>query len=120
MSQVLLRNQLAAVQLSVILDRDNSSNVIESYTFSFEYGIDPSTAMKHLKGTIFSRPRGEAVTVRTTLSGIWLISQHLMELSLKLPDLPCEHDVWKIILEAEGLIINGYRCPLPYSTSILH
>ena len=88
----LRRGVLDSMQLSVILDKDKPSNVLESYTFKFQY------TEGQLDGMMVSSPRGTPVTLRDARSSLATLNRFLMELTEGLPDLPrkfcCKLDLY--------------------------
>ena len=88
--EALSRSFLSAVQLSIVLDKDHISKVIESYTFSFKY-IDTASIEapgKRLQGMMISGSHGRPVTINNARAGLETISRYLIQLTQYLPDLP--------------------------------
>ena len=84
----LAKSYLAAVQLSVILEKNKPENVIETYTFAFRYTTNPLTSELQLGDLELSSSNGKAATIRSARSGIRMLSRHLVGLVQGLPDLP--------------------------------
>ncbi|EEQ30460.1 conserved hypothetical protein [Microsporum canis CBS 113480] len=84
------RNVLEAIQLTVFVDKQNPSHVLESYTFSFNY-TEGVQALKRgleavsLETTVHST---EVKTFRTAKQGLEMIIRRLITLSTFLPILP--------------------------------
>ncbi|MCJ1372482.1 DNA binding protein [Loxospora ochrophaea] len=84
----LKRNFLAAVQLSVVLDENNPSNVVESYTFSFKYSNHSKSIDRHLVGVTTPGSQDEPVTLESARYDQQEIFCDLVNLTQQLPDLP--------------------------------
>ena len=84
----LSKNVLAGLQFSIILDRDKPSEIIESYTFTIEYSMDPETSLRQLVGLTVSPSGGGPVTLVDVRSGLKTIWKHLSHTVERLPELP--------------------------------
>jgi meiosis-specific protein HOP1 len=82
---------LASLQLSILLDKDNPANVVEAYTFTFEYTKKPSEERRELNGVTLTGPGGGQTTVRSMRNGLHGIVRGLIEFIKTLPDLPGLH-----------------------------
>ncbi|KAM5455468.1 hypothetical protein McanCB49686_003726 [Microsporum canis] len=88
------RNVLEAIQLTVFVDKQNPSHVLESYTFSFNY-TEGVQALKRgleavsLETTVHST---EVKTFRTAKQGLEMIIRRLITLSTFLPILPSKDE----------------------------
>ena len=97
---VLSRSFLSAVQLSIILDKNDVGKVVESYTFNFTYGSVTSIkppSKKH-QAMIIYRSQGNPITITTARGGLEMISRYLIQLTQHLPDLPGKSSTWMEIL----------------------
>ena len=81
-SDALKRHFLASVQLSIILDKNRPSEVIESYNFTVGY------KESRLSGLVFSSGTQRPVTIKSAKHGLNMIIRYLIELVQTLPDLP--------------------------------
>ena len=77
-----MRHFLASVQLNIILDKKQPSEVVESYTFTFNY------EETHLKGLAISSGTRQPVTIKSAKHGLNMMIRYLIELIQTLPDLP--------------------------------
>ncbi|KAF3490534.1 uncharacterized protein GIQ15_00051 [Arthroderma uncinatum] len=84
------KNVLEAVQLTVFVDKENPSHVLESYTFSFNYTRGVHELSRGLE-TVSLETTGrstEVKTFRTAKLGLEMIIRRLITLSTFLPILP--------------------------------
>lgn len=81
------RNVLRAIQLNIFEDAKIPSNVVETYTFTFNY-IHSSGNGVVLSGMEMKGPRGEAVTVKNAKYAMQMFIRRLIALCGTLPDLP--------------------------------
>lgn len=79
---------LASMQLSIILDRNDPSNVVESYGFYFSYSEVTNSQSAGLNTIIMANHDGKSITVRSARYGLNMIIKYLIQLSQTLPDLP--------------------------------
>jgi hypothetical protein len=79
---------LAAVQFSIITGLKDPSQILESYTFNFQYLENDDNADRQLVGLTFHDPRGEPVTIISARYGLLQIVHHLIKLNVNLPALP--------------------------------
>ena len=79
---------LASVQLSVIPDKTKRQNVIEAYTFTFEYGSRSSTDQLQFNGIVIAGTQGRKVTIRNARKGLDHLMRNLVVLTESLPYLP--------------------------------
>ena len=79
---------LAAVQLSIIVDEANPSNVIETYTFSFTYTSNANVVGRRLAEMVLSGPDGKQVTIQDARSGLWSLVRQFLAINNFLPNLP--------------------------------
>ena len=75
---------LDKMQLSIILDKDKPSNVIESYTFNFKY------SQRRLDGMVLSSEHGQPITLKDARTSLATLTRYLLHLTQGLPDLPRE------------------------------
>lgn len=85
--EALQRNVLRAIQLNIFEDAKIPSNVVETYTFTFNY-IHSSGNGVVLSGMEMKGPRGEAVTVKNAKYAMQMFIRRLIALCGTLPDLP--------------------------------
>ncbi|KAK2757653.1 DNA binding protein [Arachnomyces sp. PD_36] len=88
--EALEKNVLEAVQLTVFVDKDAPSNVLESYTFSFKYAGASDDVTNRLS-SISLEQTGLTADMKTTRSaklGLEMIVRRLITLSTFLPLLP--------------------------------
>ncbi|TQB76114.1 DNA binding protein [Monascus purpureus] len=86
----LKRNVLEAVQLTVLVDKDMPTNVLESYTFTFKYTGGPGDMSSRLE-SLSLHPVGCVADMKTAQSarmGLEMIVRRLITLSAFLPNLP--------------------------------
>lgn len=86
MFDALSKSILAAVQLSVILDKNEPSNAVEMYTFAFRY--KSSNTGPQLGQVTFTGAHGCPVTISSAQSGLQKIVGYLTQVAEVLPDLP--------------------------------
>lgn len=84
----LLRKNLSAVQFSIITGSKDPSNILESYTFNFQYIDNDSNTDRRLIGLTLLDPHGEPVTIISARYGLLQIVHHLIKLNVNLPALP--------------------------------
>lgn len=72
------------MQLSIILEKDKPSNVLESYTFKFTY------KEHRLDGMVVSSKHGKPITLRDARSSLATLNRYIKSLTQDLPDLPRE------------------------------
>lgn len=82
------KGYLDSLQLSILLERHNSDNVVESYTFSFSYRNNPISKQHEVNGVVFKDLQGSSVTVTDARQGLDMIMSHLVQLTSRLPHLP--------------------------------
>ncbi|OAL62938.1 hypothetical protein A7C99_5323 [Trichophyton rubrum] len=88
------KNVLEAVQLTVFVDKENPSHVLETYTFSFNYTDGGVNELKKgleavsLETNVLTT---EIKTFRTAKQGLEMIIRRLITLSTFLPILPSEN-----------------------------
>lgn len=63
-------------------------NILESYTFSFDYHTDVSNGRSQIVGLKFSETDGVPVTIRSARSGLARIIDRLLVMDIRLPALP--------------------------------
>lgn len=81
---------LEAIQLTILVDKETPSNVLESYTFSFKYSGAPGDVDSHLESLALD-PVGcvaDMKTAQTARTGLEMIVRRLITLSAFLPTLP--------------------------------
>lgn len=86
----LKKNVLEAVQLTVLVDKDMPTNVLESYTFTFKYTGGPGDMSSRLE-SLSLHPVGCVADMKTAQSarmGLEMIVRRLITLSAFLPNLP--------------------------------
>lgn len=83
-----MQKDLSGVQFSIFADVANPSNVLESYTFSFEYSKRISGGEHQLIGLALSGPRGKPVSMTSARSGLEKLVGRLIQIDVTLPDLP--------------------------------
>ncbi|MCJ1472201.1 DNA binding protein [Lambiella insularis] len=86
--EVLSKKLLAGVQLSIILDREKPSSIIESYAFTIKYKDNGGTSGRQLEGLTVSASQDETVTLKDARSGLDLLTRHLSHRVENFPDLP--------------------------------
>ncbi|KAL1956286.1 hypothetical protein VTO42DRAFT_7459 [Malbranchea cinnamomea] len=87
--EALSKNILEAVQLTVFVDKDHPTNVLESYTFSFKYTGDVRDVNSRLASiSLESGYTADMKTLRTAKHGLETIIRRLITLSTFLPLLP--------------------------------
>ena len=91
-SDALMRHFLASVQLSIILDKNKPSEVVESYKFTFGY------EEARLSGIAVSAGTRQPVTIKSAKHGLNMIIRYLIELVQTLPDLPGLFDGTSVLL----------------------
>ncbi|EFQ97393.1 hypothetical protein MGYG_00433 [Nannizzia gypsea CBS 118893] len=104
------RNVLEAVQLTVFVDKENPSHVLESYTFSFNYTEAGVNELKKGLEAVSLETKvhtTEVKTFRTAKQGLEMIIRRLITLSTFLPILPN-----KRFLEVH--LFYTENCPLQY------
>ncbi|EGD93486.1 hypothetical protein TESG_01030 [Trichophyton tonsurans CBS 112818] len=85
------KNVLEAVQLTVFVDKENPSHVLETYTFSFNYtegGVNELKKGLEAVSLETNVPTIEVKTFRTAKQGLEMIIRRLITLSTFLPILP--------------------------------
>ncbi|MCJ1246373.1 DNA binding protein [Trapelia coarctata] len=92
---------LDKMQLSVIMDKDKPSNIVESYTFSFKY------THRRLDSMVLSSEHGHPVTLKDARSSLATLTRYLMDLTQGLPDLPLTRFLTVHVFYTED-------CPLEY------
>ena len=80
--EAISKKLLAAVQLSVIVDKERPLEVIEIYRYSFDYAKDGIPSM------VFSGSHGKPITVASARSDFAKIVRNLITLNITLPELP--------------------------------
>ncbi|OCL02733.1 hypothetical protein AOQ84DRAFT_348717 [Glonium stellatum] len=85
--EALQRNVLRAIQLNIFEDPRNPSNVVEAYTFTFNYIHSPGNDVV-LSGVEMQGPRGKAITVKNAKYAMQMFIRRLIALCTTLPDLP--------------------------------
>ncbi|KAF2200317.1 hypothetical protein GQ43DRAFT_79188 [Delitschia confertaspora ATCC 74209] len=83
----LRRNVLRAMQLNIFEDPKYPSNIVELYTFSFQY-TNTSDKRRELSGVELTGPQGERVTIKEAKHGLQLFIRRMITLCGTLPDLP--------------------------------
>lgn len=81
---------LEAIQLTILVDKENPSNVLESYTFSFKYSGVRGDVDSRLESLSLD-PVGCVADMRTAQAartGLEMIVRRLITLSAFLPTLP--------------------------------
>lgn len=86
----LRRNFLAAIQLTIFEEEVTPSNILEAYTFSFEYAGSVRNHTRRLAGLQLKGSTGEPITVRDAKYGVQMMVRRLVQLSTILPQLPGE------------------------------
>lgn len=86
--QGLLRRNLLAVQFRITTQPKDTSPLLESYTFSFQYRANDDDTDRQLVGLTLADPHGEPVTIHSARSGLLHIVHHLFKLNGSLPALP--------------------------------
>ena len=84
------KNVLEAIQLTVVVDKDSPTNVLESYTFSFKYSGTPNGVNRRLE-SLSIHPVGCVADVRSVRSArmdLEMIVRRLITMSAFLPVLP--------------------------------
>ncbi|MCJ1401513.1 DNA binding protein [Xylographa trunciseda] len=84
----LSRNVLSSLQISIILDKDKPSEIIESYTFTMKYFTDPETSIRQLIGLTVSPSVGGPIALVDVRSGLETIWKQLSHAAERLPGLP--------------------------------
>lgn len=87
---------MAAVQFSVYADKDNPSDVVEAYTFKFQYLDNPANARHKLISMTLPDACEKLVTVISGETGLQEILDCLWEYDKSLPDLPGECSIDRI------------------------
>ena len=91
MFEALSKRILEAVQLTVFVDKNEPTNVLESYTFSFKYTGDVRDMNSRLASiSLESVGTADMQTFRTARHGLETIIRRLITLSTFLPMLPSE------------------------------
>lgn len=81
---------LEAIQLTILADKNNPSNVLESYTFSFKYSGKPGHVDTRLESLSLD-PVGcvaDMKTIHSARKGLESIVRNIIELNAFLPILP--------------------------------
>lgn len=78
---------LKGLQLSIFEDAGNPSNVVENYTFTFNYIQSPNRE-RTIDGVRLSLPYGPTVTIKTATYAMQMLVRRLISLCNTLPDLP--------------------------------
>ncbi|KAJ9635129.1 hypothetical protein H2199_008615 [Coniosporium tulheliwenetii] len=83
----LKRNVLRAIQLNIFEQADKPNDVVETYTFTFNYikSADKSTTLASLE---MQGPRGQSVTVFSASHALQMFIRRVIALCGTLPDLP--------------------------------
>ena len=81
-------NILAGVQLSIILDKEKPSNVVESYTFTFKYSDNVGKPARQFDGISISALTGSQISLKDARSDFGVLIRNLIKLTDPLPDLP--------------------------------
>lgn len=86
----LLNHSLDAIRFTIYADKDNSSNVLELYTFCFQYSNTADLQDRRLAGIAITGRGGENTIMANARTGIINIMTHIREYNQILPDLPRE------------------------------
>lgn len=81
---------LEAIQLTILVDKNKPSNVLESYTFSFKYSGSAGDVNRRLESLSLD-PVGciaDMKTAQSARAGLEMIVRRLITLSAFLPTLP--------------------------------
>ncbi|PGG99064.1 hypothetical protein AJ79_08698 [Helicocarpus griseus UAMH5409] len=86
------KNYLEAVQMTVFVDKSKSSQVLESYTFTFKYTGGPKDVGNRLASISLESTgcKAEMKTLKSARRGLEMIVRRLITLSAFLPVLPSE------------------------------
>ncbi|KAK5015328.1 hypothetical protein LTR39_002675, partial [Cryomyces antarcticus] len=85
--EALKRNVLRAMQLNLSENAADPSNVVESYTFTFNYARSTDDALS-LEGLEMKGPHGEHVPIINAKHGLQMLVRRVMAICCTLPDLP--------------------------------
>ena len=103
MFEALTKKVLVAIQLTVVVDTECPTNVLESYTFGFNYTGGPNDVNRRLE-SLSIEPMGYAADVKSVHSArmdIEMIVKRLIIMSTFMPILPC---IPSQVLSAEHLL----------------
>ncbi|KAK2802102.1 hypothetical protein FQN50_007466 [Emmonsiellopsis sp. PD_5] len=88
------KNFLDAVQMTIFVDKDKPSQILESYTFTFKYTGGPNDVNSRLASISLDATNtgctAEMKTLRTAQRGLEMIIRRLITLSAFLPILPSQ------------------------------
>lgn len=90
MFEGLLNHSLDSVRFSIYADKDNTSNVLELYTFCFHYSDGVNLEDRHLAAVAIPGQGRERTAMANALTELKKIISHLCEYNQLLPDLPRE------------------------------
>ncbi|KZF24910.1 hypothetical protein L228DRAFT_265418 [Xylona heveae TC161] len=79
---------LEGLQLTIYADAQRPENVLETYTFTFQYRTDGSPDKSRLSSIEVESPVGEKVTIKEAKYGLQMLNMRLVALSTFLPQLP--------------------------------
>ena len=83
----LKRNVLRAIQLNIFEQADKPNEVMETYTFTFNY-VKSAERPIMLAGLELKGPRGESITVMNARHALQMFTRRVIALCNTLPDLP--------------------------------
>ncbi|KAF2812571.1 uncharacterized protein BDZ99DRAFT_496961 [Mytilinidion resinicola] len=83
----LKHGHLRAIQLNIFEDADHPSNVVETYTFTFNYVRSPDRSVA-VVGIEMTGPKAESVTIKNAKYAMQMFIRRLIALCGTLPDLP--------------------------------
>lgn len=84
----ILKKSLTSVRFTIYTDVENPSNILESYTLSFEYTEHTKSGNPQIVAFSFAGPHGEPLTMKGAISGVQKIIKRLIEIDINLPPLP--------------------------------
>ena len=84
----LLRKNLSAVQFNIVTGSKDPSNILESYTFSFQYSENENKTDLQLVGLTLLDPHGEPINRASAKHELFQIVSHLIKLNVYFPALP--------------------------------
>ena len=109
---------IRGLQLSIFEDASKPSNIVENYTFTFNYMHSPNRT-REIDGLSIALPNGPLITVKTATYAMQMLIRRLISLCNTLPDLPgmlkcpsCRTQIWFCNFE----IKKSGICPCIFST----
>lgn len=83
-----LKKRLTSVRFTIYADVENPSDILESYTLSFQYAEHARSEDSEIVALSLAGPHGEPMTMKGAISGVQKIIKRLIEIDINLPALP--------------------------------